>query len=96
MDGSVTGTYRYLDILMYVGPRIWNVVYSVPDPDDVSTRKHMELWHCTSVGWYKAQDPINQLKGSQCKKYHFNDHKGRMKAASQTVSCLPQVETFKL
>ena len=27
------------------------LVFEAPD--------HMELWHCTVVGWYKAQDPIN-------------------------------------
>ena len=27
---------------------------------DLTGPDHMELWHCTSVRWDKAQDPSNQ------------------------------------
>ena len=57
---------------------------------------HIELWHCTRVGWYKAQDPIYQAlnwKAPNVKSCHFNAHQGGMKGASQTASCLTQMDT---
>ena len=31
--------------------------------EDPTCPDQMELWHCTSLGWYKAHDP-SVLKGS--------------------------------
>ena len=44
--------------------------------------------------WYKA----HELKRLPMQNYHFNAHQGgmTMKGAIQIVSCLPQMETFKL
>ena len=55
--------------------------------------------HCTRVGWYKVQDPINHAvnwKSPNAKSCYVNAHQGGMKGGSQTVSCSPQMETFKL
>ena len=50
------------------------------DLGDPTGPDHMELWHCTRVGWYKAQDSINHAlncKGSQCKKLTLLSSPGR-------------------
>ena len=63
------GLYNLVELEMAsccIGP--WSRVES--DLGDPTGPDHMELWHCTRVGWYKAQDSINHAlnwKGSQCK-----------------------------
>ena len=43
-----------------------------------------------------AYEPCSELKWLPMQNYHIKAHQGGMKGASQTVSCLPQMETFKL
>ena len=56
----------------------------------------LTTWNCGIAQGSGDTRPRIILTRLPLQNYHFNAHQRGMKGASQTVSCLPQMETFKL